>query len=257
MPCNVKTRRQTSATPASACRRKPAPQPAGRAAERLAVRAEAAAQAPWREAIAQARVAERAIRQARAAKRQKQPKKESSPSPLEGLGREERTKGGVRGQHAMPYNVAKPPLPRTSPSTRPSPLRRLPPGRTRLSCSASSPSAWPGYAAPAAPSRRPARYAPHKRDPTTRVLNRQDASPYNVTRPRTRAAQRPRPRPQRRPAPRPTSRLPHWRPSTAPRGATSNTSSDAAIAPPARTHDPAPRGDRRKARGFALCNREP
>ena len=61
MPCNVKTRSG-----------KPAPRPAGRAAERLAVRAEAAAQVPWRDAIAQARVARHAIRQARAAwRRQK------------------------------------------------------------------------------------------------------------------------------------------------------------------------------------------
>jgi hypothetical protein len=97
MACNVKDRPDTSATPASARRRKPAPQPTGRAAERLAVRAEAAAQAPWREAIAQARVAERAIRQARAAWRQKQAERESSPSPLAGLGREERTKGRGEG----------------------------------------------------------------------------------------------------------------------------------------------------------------
>jgi hypothetical protein len=89
MACNVKDRPDTSATPASARRRKPAPQPTGRAAERLAVRAEAAAQAPWREAIAQARVAERAIRQARAAWRQKQAERESSPSPLVGEGRGE------------------------------------------------------------------------------------------------------------------------------------------------------------------------
>ena len=77
MPCNVKTRppastEPTSATPASVRRGKPAPQPTGRAAERLAVRAEAASQAPWRQAIAHARAAKRTILQARAAWRQKQ-----------------------------------------------------------------------------------------------------------------------------------------------------------------------------------------
>jgi hypothetical protein len=97
---------------------KPAPRPTGRAAERLAVRAEAAAQAPWREAIAHARVAKRAIRQARKAcspcyeNRNGIPAARpfgefSSPvahrrpmrgaSPLEGLGREERTKGRGEG----------------------------------------------------------------------------------------------------------------------------------------------------------------
>jgi hypothetical protein len=107
MPCNVKTRRKTSGTPASARRRKPAPQPTGRAAERLAVRAEAAAQAPWREAIAQAR----------AAKRQKQAKKESSPSPLEGLGREERTKGRGEGSRRNAVQRENAPSPGAQPTT--------------------------------------------------------------------------------------------------------------------------------------------
>ncbi len=72
MPCNVRNRRKTAATPARTRPGKPAPSPTGRAAERLAVRAEAAAQAPWRQAIAHARAARRTIRQARAAWRQKQ-----------------------------------------------------------------------------------------------------------------------------------------------------------------------------------------
>ncbi len=97
MACNVETRCKTSATPASARRRKPAPKPTGRAAERLAIRAELAAQAPWRQAIAQARVAKRAIRKAQAAWRQKQAERESFPSSLEGLGREERTEGRGEG----------------------------------------------------------------------------------------------------------------------------------------------------------------
>jgi hypothetical protein len=72
MRCNVKTSPRTCATPASAHRPKPAPKPTGCGAERLAVRAEAAAQAPWRQTIARARVAKRAIHQARAAWQQKQ-----------------------------------------------------------------------------------------------------------------------------------------------------------------------------------------
>jgi hypothetical protein len=95
--CNVKTRPG-----------KPAPKPTGRAAERLAVRAEAAAQAPWREAIAQARATKRAVH------------RESSPSPLAGLGREERTKGRGEGstRNAVQRGNADPTTPAPTPATR-------------------------------------------------------------------------------------------------------------------------------------------
>jgi hypothetical protein len=100
MACNVKTRPG-----------KPTSKPTGRAAERLAVRTEAAAQAPWRQAIALARAAKRAIRRARAAWRQKQ---STTPSPLAGEGRGEgaRRPGSAntfpRDQHTTPTNPATP-----------------------------------------------------------------------------------------------------------------------------------------------------
>jgi hypothetical protein len=100
MACNVETRCKTSATPASARRRKPAPKPTGRAAERLAIRAELAAQAPWRQAIAQARVAKRAIRKAQAAWRQKQRTQRN------GVQRENAPSHGNR--HATPAALAAP-----------------------------------------------------------------------------------------------------------------------------------------------------
>ncbi len=73
MGCNVTVR--PAATGASKPRKPRTPNPpppAGRAAERLAARAEAAALAPWREAIAFAFAVKRAVRQARAARRQMQ-----------------------------------------------------------------------------------------------------------------------------------------------------------------------------------------
>ncbi len=70
--CDPSAVRVPSAARTRAARsRKPTPpRPAGRAAERLAARAEAAALAPWRKAIAFARAAGRAARQARRATRQ-------------------------------------------------------------------------------------------------------------------------------------------------------------------------------------------
>jgi hypothetical protein len=68
IPHNVKTRRG-----------KPAPCPTGRAAERLAIRAEAAAQAPWRQAIAQARASATTTATTTTATT-------TTPSPLEGEG---------------------------------------------------------------------------------------------------------------------------------------------------------------------------
>ncbi len=106
---NVKTRpKPTTPTRTSARPHKPTPKPTARAAERQAAQAEAAAQAPWRAAIALARAAKRIIRQARTAWRQNQTPRRNAlqreptttttpPSPLVGLGREERTKGWGEG----------------------------------------------------------------------------------------------------------------------------------------------------------------
>ena len=71
-PYNVRTRPQTSATRTSPRPHKPTSAPTARAAEHRTVRAEAAAQAPWRQAIAHARAAKRTIRKAHAAWLQQQ-----------------------------------------------------------------------------------------------------------------------------------------------------------------------------------------
>jgi hypothetical protein len=107
IPCNVRTRRKASATPGAARRHIPAP-PAARTAERHAAQAEAAAQAPWRQAIALARVIKRAIRKARAAWRQERTARRNAipptPSPLEGEGRGE----GYRRNAIQRDNAASP-----------------------------------------------------------------------------------------------------------------------------------------------------
>jgi hypothetical protein len=270
MPCNVKTRPG-----------KLAPQPTGRAAERLAVRAEAASQAPWRHAIALAR----------AAKRQKQAERESSPSPPAGEGRGEGSRrNAVQRENAPPPGdrpTANAPAVPTTPAPTPATWPALPllqrelalrlagmrgpryaqpqtdaapapqaepthprtkfPGRIAIQRepTAHPGSAKPPTALPSAPSA-PARLASHQPptpaeahpSPAAKPKPR-NAMPYNVSIP-PRRAQSP-------------SHLipPHRRPSTAPRAAASNTSGDAAIAPPARAHDPASSRDRSKARGVA------
>ncbi len=72
MPCTVRPRPTAGAPRTPRSRQPKPPAPTGRAAERLAARAELAALAPWRQAIAFARAARRAARQARAAARKTQ-----------------------------------------------------------------------------------------------------------------------------------------------------------------------------------------
>jgi hypothetical protein len=124
MACNVETRRKTAATPASARRRKPAPQPTGRAAERLAVRAEAAAQAPWREAIAQA--VSPSAPSARPAPPGAKSKPNILPLPLRAWAAKSGPRAGVRG----PAAPAPPTLPPETSPPPPPPRRRLPLGTT-------------------------------------------------------------------------------------------------------------------------------
>ena len=97
MPRNVKTRAG-----------KPAPRPTGGAAERLAVRAEATAQAPWREAIVHARGAKRAVHQARTTWRQKQAARRNA------VQRENAPPPGARPTAATP---AAPAIPAPTPAT--------------------------------------------------------------------------------------------------------------------------------------------
>ncbi len=104
MPCNVKNHPNTAA---SARPGKPAPAPTGRAAERLAARAEAAAQAPWGQAIAHARAAKRAIRRARAAWEQKQAARRNA------MQRDNAASPGDQHAADAPAGLATPPPPAT------------------------------------------------------------------------------------------------------------------------------------------------
>ncbi len=125
MPCTVRTS-PTAGAPRSPRRRQPGPPaPAGRAAERLAARAELAALAPWRQAIAFARAARRAARQARAAARQARAARRKTQSARRNAVRSEpgTCPGGEPGASPGGRNAARAPgLPGAGAGPAPAPL---------------------------------------------------------------------------------------------------------------------------------------
>ena len=129
-------------------------------------RCKTAAQAPWRQAIAQARVAKRAVHKARAASHQKQP---TTPSPLAGEGRGE----GSRRNALQPANAPSPAAP-TTPASPPATWQDLTLLQRELAARCAG-SRGPRHAqsptdatpSPQAGPKSPARNA-LQRDPTTR-----------------------------------------------------------------------------------------